>query len=163
MASQLTLRQTARYAEMESKSDHLRNNINAGKAVSTLNQVIRGDLEISQTRLAAIKLALGKVLPDLQAVAVAIENKTPINKHDVDALLLQAGLRPDMAWQAVDNKRVIDGEHDVIEADSSNRAHAPAHVAPTHDAPAHAPAREAQNEADADVWEEAPHPPESDG
>ena len=136
MASQLTLRQTARYAEMESKADHLRNNINAGKAVSTLNQVIKGDLEISQTRLAAIKLALGKVLPDLQAVAVAIENKTPINKHDVDALLLQAGLRPDMAWQAVDNKRVIDGEHETV---------------PT------------ENNDDEAVWEEAPHPPESGG
>ena len=116
---------------------------------------------IQQERVSLAVMA--KVVPSLQAVALAIDSGKDTNKSDIDALLLQAGLRPDMAWQAVDNKRVIDGEHDVIEADSSNRAHAPAHVAPTHDAPAHAPAREAQNEADADVWEEAPHPPESDG
>ena len=72
----------------------------------------------------------------MQAVAVAIENKTPINKHDVDALLLQAGLRPDMAWQAVDNKRVIEGEAEPVTTENAD---------------------------DADVWEEAPHPPESDG
>ena len=142
-------RKPGREEAMHTQASVLRERIKAGMAVNVLNKVIKGSLEVSQTRLAAIKLALGKVLPDLQAVAVAIENKTPINKHDVDALLLQAGLRPDMAWQAVDNKRVIDGEHDVIEADSSNRAHAPA--------------REAQNEADAELWEEAPHPPESGG
>ena len=142
-------RKPGREEAMHTQASVLRERIKAGMAVNVLNKVIKGSLEVSQTRLAAIKLALGKVLPDLQAVAVAIENKTPINKHDVDALLLQAGLRPDMAWQAVDNKRVIDGEHDVIEADSSNRAPAPAH--------------EAQNETDADVWEEAPHPPESGG
>ena len=134
--SQALQRKPGREEAMHTQASVLRERIKAGMAVNVLNKVIKGSLEVSQTRLAAIKLALGKVLPDLQAVAVAIENKTPINKHDVDALLLQAGLRPDMAWQAVDNKRVIDGEHETV---------------PT------------ENNDDEAVWEEAPHPPESGG
>ena len=76
----------------------LRDRIDANRAVDNLNDVLHGRTSCTPVELGAIKLALGKVLPDLQAVAVNLSADKPATRHDIDALMHSVGLNPALVW-----------------------------------------------------------------
>jgi DNA-binding transcriptional regulator YdaS (Cro superfamily) len=109
-------RHSAKHGKMHTTQSHLREKIQAGIAVTKLNQALAGEITLSATHFAAIKLALGKVLPDLQAVAVAIEHNMPTSQEDMNAKLTQAGINPAIAWAMLNNES-IDGEAVIVDQD----------------------------------------------
>ena len=78
-------------------ADLLRTRIKAARAIDVLNGAIEGN-DITATQLGAIRLALGKVLPDLQAIAVKVEQTKVSSRADIEAMLIQAGIEPALAF-----------------------------------------------------------------
>lgn len=96
----------------------LRRRIDAARAVDRLNQAIAGEVELTGVQLGAIKVALGKVLPDLAAVQVSTDHDGPATLADVHGLLLAAGLKPDAVLPAI-----VDGvQSEPVESDGSHDA-----------------------------------------
>ena len=97
-----------RYVEgkkgVRSFGEVLRQRIDASKAVETINKAIKGK-EISRIQLDACRIALNKVLPDLQAVAIGVlDGDAPLTKADIDAMLLEAQVKPESVWpEAIDS------------------------------------------------------------
>ena len=93
----------------------LRRRIDAAQAVDKLNDAIAGRVELTGVQLGAIKVALGKVLPDLAAVQVSTDHDGPATLADVHGLLLAAGLKPEAVLPAIvdstsDSANIVDGE-----------------------------------------------------
>lgn len=78
----------------------LRNRIDSTLALEVLHAAMSGQ-DVTRTQLEACRIALGKVLPDLQAVAIAIEDNRPATKADIDSLLLQSKLNPALIWSSI--------------------------------------------------------------
>ena len=77
----------------------LRLRINAGAAIELLNDVVKGKVtDCSMVRFSAARVLIDKTCPSLSAVAIAIESKRGNSKEDIDALLLQAGLNPELEF-----------------------------------------------------------------
>ena len=60
---------------------------------------VSGKIELTATRAQMVKLAIDKTLPSLATVAIAIQDNRGHDKADIDALLLQAGLTPEMEFK----------------------------------------------------------------
>ena len=89
----------------------LRQKLNVTVMLKELMLGASGLKELSNTQVQCIRIALGKVMPDLQAVQVSVETNAPASKADIDALLLAAGLDPESEWNH---------DSDVIEAVPDN-------------------------------------------
>ena len=76
----------------------IRRRIDAGQAVNVLNDTLNERRAPCHIMLGFCKLALSKVCPDLQAVAIAVKDERPMTRHDIDALLMSAGLQPDVIF-----------------------------------------------------------------
>ena len=97
----------SKQGRIRSFGERLRERIDADLAVKQMMAAINGDIELSQTQAQMIRLALDKCLPNLQAVAVAVHNSEPQSRHDVDAMLLAAGINPALAFDAIDGQSTM--------------------------------------------------------
>lgn len=84
----------------------LRQKVKTGQILKRLVLHALGKVEMTATQVQAARILLGKTMPDLQAIAVSVEQDKPVSKGDIDAMLLAAGLEPDNEW----NGGVIEGE-----------------------------------------------------
>lgn len=78
---------------IRSYGEVIRERIDSAMALDVLHAAMRGE-DVTRTQLEACRIALGKVLPDLKAVAVALDERKALTKADIDAMLLSAGLQP---------------------------------------------------------------------
>lgn len=98
--------------------NNLRAKIQASQAIDTLNRVIQGTEEVSQTRLKAIQIALNKCLPDLQMVAVDINDNRPATMEDINSRMAMLGLSSDNLWSMLASPQTaIEGTAEKVEAD----------------------------------------------
>ena len=93
----------------------LRKRIDATLALDVIHAALRGE-DITRTQLDAARIALGKCLPDLKAIAVDFGPDVPLTKADIDALLLSHGMRPDSAFE-----RIINGEAQRVQNSEENQ------------------------------------------
>ena len=77
----------------------VRQRIDSTEAVKYVMAVAKGTVEGETNRLKACQMLLDRTSPTLKAVAVILEDKHAASKHDIDAMLLQAGLQPELEWQ----------------------------------------------------------------
>ena len=101
---------------LRSFAESLREKIDATLAVDKLNLAIRGEL-ITRIQLESIRIALAKVLPDLKALEVQFTDNTIVSRHDIDAMLLASGLKPDTSWDDIEGEAVR--LHTIKETDDS--------------------------------------------
>jgi hypothetical protein len=59
-------------------TDDTRNKIRASQLINRLEDHVFGETELTQTQLTAIKILLGKCLPDLQAVELSGQDGGPL-------------------------------------------------------------------------------------
>jgi hypothetical protein len=81
----------------------LRSRIDSALAIEVIHAAMQGQ-DVTRTQLDAARIALGKCLPDLKAVALQISESAQVTKADIDSLLLAHGLQPETEFS-----RIIDG------------------------------------------------------
>ena len=94
-----------------SYNDTLRARIPAERAVRVLTKAVEGKLDSSnpvhEMRYKAAIQAIKLVLPAQQAIAIAITQTPSIERHDIEARMILAGMDPAEAWKLIGAK-IID-------------------------------------------------------
>jgi hypothetical protein len=107
----------------------LRDRIDAARAIQLFNDIVNGTVtDCTMVRFNAGRVLIDKALPSLQAVAIAIQDSEFQSKADIDAILLQAGLNPEIAFDQQELPALPIIEHEQLEADPIERPGAVEHV-----------------------------------
>ncbi len=82
-----------------SAKQRLTDRIKAGRILGRLQAVALGDEEATQVELTAMRILLGKVLPDLKQVDSIIKDERKKTKEQINAHLIANGIDPELIWQ----------------------------------------------------------------
>jgi hypothetical protein len=117
--TQKNIEKTKRYLpEKRSFGEVLRNRIDSTLAIECIHDTITGKNK-DRLRFDAARAALNKCLPDLAAVQIAIHAERASTKEDIDALLMEAGLSPEQAFNGSSlGHSIVDKNTVAIEGDS---------------------------------------------
>ena len=74
--------------------------IKSGKILARMQKAAMGEIEVTSQEIAAAKLVLGKVLPDLKAVEQTIKDERKKTREQIDAQLIANGIDPEVVWQS---------------------------------------------------------------
>ena len=75
-------------------------------------KVAMGTKTVTMQEVAMLKTLLAKILPDLQAIAIAVEDNTAMDRGSIDAQAAAHGIDISELWG---DKPVIEGKSEVIE------------------------------------------------
>lgn len=103
-------------------AEAFRRKITDGHIVSRCIKIAQGKEDASPTQVSMLGKLLNKILPDLKAVEIAVTTETPLTRHEIEARALAAGIKPEEIWG---DAQPIEGESQVIEADSEPETDAP--------------------------------------
>lgn len=82
-------------ARPQSFYDTVRERIDMTMAVEVVNDVLKGKDIPTMRANTALSLVM-RAIPALQAISMQLDVTEPASRHDIDALLLSSGLRPDL-------------------------------------------------------------------
>jgi len=80
--------------------ERLTEKIRAGRILKRMQAAALGEIEVTQQEIAAARLVLGKVLPDLKAVEQTIKDERKKTREQIDAQLVANGIDPKVIWQS---------------------------------------------------------------
>ena len=117
-------RESGSYENMISAETKARGRLKLAKAVDVLNKIIEGD-DIPEQRARYSFAVVNKLLPNYQAVAIQIEDRTTANVLDIMNQAAALGISPDQLFSTPETNSLISQENSDSVSDDSEGGHPP--------------------------------------